>query len=77
MHVVGGEEEVLGIAVGNLLGEGCRGAEGRNDLDACGLLVLGCEGGKDGLKVCGGGDVELFGGLRNRGERSCENRDKK
>ncbi len=67
MRVVGGEEEVLGIAVGNLLREGCRGAEGRDDLDACGLFVLGGEGGEDGLKIGGGGDVELFGGLRIRG----------
>jgi len=41
------------------------------------LLVLGGEGGKNGLKIGGGGDVELFGRLRRRGERSCEYREKK
>ena len=42
---VGGEEDVLRIAVDELLGEGCRGAEGGDDLDAGGSLVRGSKRG--------------------------------
>ena len=65
------------IAVGDLLGERGRGAEGRDDLDASGLLILRGECGEDRLKVCGGGNVEFFGGLRMYGGRHCEYHDKK
>ena len=41
MHVVGGEEDVLWIAVEQLLGERCGGAEGGDDFDAGGSLVFG------------------------------------
>ncbi len=67
VDVVCGEEEVLGVAVGDLLGKGGGGAEGGDDFDAGGHLVLGCEGGEDGLEVGGGGDVEFSGCLRVRG----------
>ena len=68
VNVVGGEEGVLRIAVGDLLGESGGRAEGGDDLDAGGLLVLRCESRKNWLEIRGGGDVELFGGLRMRGE---------
>ncbi len=49
VDIVGGKKDVLGITVGDLLGEGCGGAEGGNDFDACRLLILGGERWKYGL----------------------------
>ena len=72
VDVVGGEEEVLWVAVGELLGERGGGAEGGDDLDAGGVLVGGCEGGDDGLEIGGGGDVKLFGRLRRSGGGASE-----
>jgi hypothetical protein len=58
---VGGEEDILRRAVGELLGERGGGAEGGDELDAGGVLVGGGEGGDDGLEVGGAGELELFG----------------
>ena len=78
MDVVGGEEEVLRIAVGDLLREGCRGTEGlAMILTPVACSYCGGEGGQDGLEIGGGGDVELFGRLRMRGWRPCEYHEKK
>ena len=77
VNVVGGEEDVLGVAVGDLLGKSGGGAEGCDDLDAGSLLILCCEGRQDWLQIRSGGDVELFGRLRMRGVRRYEYRDKK
>lgn len=74
MDEVGGEEDIGGRTVLDLLGEGGRGSEGWNDVDAGGLFI-GCgEGGKDGLEVGGGGDVELCCGGEGlcAGRRDCE-----
>ncbi len=69
VYVVGREEEILGVAVEELLGERGGRAEGGDDLDAGLRLVGGGEVGKNGLKVGRGGDVELSGCLRARGVR--------
>ena len=58
--VVGGEEEVDGGAVLDLLREGGGGAVADGDVGAGGVLVGFDEGGHDGLEVGGGGDAELF-----------------
>jgi len=76
VHVIGREKDVLGVAAGDLLGEGRGGAEGSDDLDASGLLILGGERGKYRLKIGRSGDVKIFGGLRMRGWRPCEYPDK-
>ena len=56
------------IAVEELLGECCGGAEGGDDFDAGGVLV-GCgQGGHDGLEIGGCGDVDLF---RRLGVDAC------
>ncbi len=61
VDVVGGEEEVLRVAVLELLGEGGGGAEAGDDVDAGELFVVCGEGGQDGSEVGCGGDVEGFG----------------
>lgn len=61
MGGVGGEKDVLWGAVGELLGERGGGAEGGDEMDAGGALVLGGERGHDGLEIGGAGDLELFG----------------
>ena len=61
MDVVSGEEDVLRVAVEDLLGEGCGGAEGGDDFDAGGVFVCCGQRGEDGLKIGGCGDVEFFG----------------
>ncbi len=82
MDVVGGEKDVLRVAVEQLLGEGGGGAEGGDDLDAGGLLVGGCQCGQNGLEIGGGSDVEFFGSLRRRrtgvdAELDCEQQRKR
>ena len=60
MDGVGGEEDVLRSAVGELLRERGRGAEGGDEVDAGGVLVLGGERGHDGLEIGGAGELELL-----------------
>ena len=67
VDVVGGEEDVLRIAVAELLGEGGGGAEGGDDLDAGGVLVCCRERGEDRLEVGCGGYVEFLWSLRVKG----------
>ena len=78
MNGVGGEENILRGAVGELLRERGRGAEGTDKVDAGGALVSGSERGHYGLEVGGAGDLELFGlcaddwGEGREGEKSEE-----
>ena len=82
MGAIGGEEEIFRSTVLELLREGRGGAEGRNDVDASLLFVLGGEGGEDGLEVGGGGDVELVWATLGQSARSmtqegeCEGEEK-
>ena len=57
---VGGEEDVLRGAVGELLRERGGGAEGGDEVDASGTLVSGGERGHYGLQVGGAGKLKLL-----------------
>ena len=63
VQIVGGKEDVLWIAIEQLLGEGCGGAEGGDDFDSAGMFVGGCKGGHNGLQVGCCCDVEFFWSL--------------
>lgn len=57
---VRGEKEILGGAVGQLLGERCRGAEGGDEVDSRSVLVSVGERRHDGLEVGGAGQLQLL-----------------
>jgi hypothetical protein len=59
MDGIGGEEDVLWGAVGELLRERRGGAEGGHEMDACSALVSGRERGHYRLEVGGAGELKL------------------
>ncbi len=74
---IGGEEQVRGRAVLDLLRERCRGAEAGRNVGAGLVLVSDDKGGENGLEVGGGSDVQIVRGLCRGGrvkESECKER---